>query len=42
MRTATCTEATADYFSGDPHISVVYFKIVKWDGNGIVAPSAEG
>jgi hypothetical protein len=41
-RSAMCIEATADYFSGHPHISVVYFQIVKWDGNGIVASSAEG
>ncbi len=41
-RTATCTEATADYFDGHPHISVDSFQIIKWDRNGIVASSAEG
>jgi hypothetical protein len=40
-RTATCTEATADYFSGHPHVSLLYFQIVKWDGNGIVASNAD-
>jgi len=40
--TVTCTEATADYYSGHPHISIIYFQIVKWDGNGIVASSADG
>jgi hypothetical protein len=40
--TATCTEATAEFYSGHPHISVVYFQIVKWDGNGIVASNADG
>lgn len=41
-RTATCTEATADYFSGHPHISVVDFHVVKWDNRGILASSADG
>jgi len=40
--TATCTEATAEYYSGHPHIAVAYFQIVKWDCNGIVASNADG
>ena len=36
----SCTEATSEYFSGHPHISVTYFQIVKWDVNGIVASNA--
>jgi hypothetical protein len=37
----SCMEATAEYFSGHPHISVTYFQIIKWDGNGIVASNAD-
>jgi hypothetical protein len=37
----SCTEATAEYFSGQPHISVTYFQIIKWDENGIVASNTD-
>lgn len=37
----SCMEATAEYFSGHPHISVTYFQIIKWDVNGIVASNAD-
>jgi hypothetical protein len=36
----TCTEATAEYYSGHPHVFLNYFEVVKWDENGIVATSA--
>jgi hypothetical protein len=36
----TCTEATAEYYSGHPHVSLTYFAIVKWDENEIVATSS--
>ena len=39
---ASCTEATADYYSGHPHISVAHFQIVKWDKNGIIASNSDG
>lgn len=38
----TCTEATAEYYYGHPHVTLLYFKIIKWDANGIVASSSEG
>jgi hypothetical protein len=38
----TCVEATAEYFSGHPHVSLTYFEVVKWDENGIMATSASG
>ncbi len=40
--TRTCMEATADYYSGHPHVSVAYFQVVKWDSNGIIATNADG
>src|SRR5271169_5923915 len=41
-QTNSCTEATAEYFSGHPHVTIDYFEIVKWDENGILATSADG
>jgi hypothetical protein len=38
----TCVEATAEYFSEHPHVSLSYFQVVKWDLNGIIATSADG
>jgi hypothetical protein len=38
----TCVEATAEYYSGHPHVSLDYFGIVKWDENGIIATSSSG
>jgi len=37
----TCVEATAEYYSGHPHVSLAYFEVVKWDGNGLIATSSE-
>lgn len=36
-KSGMCIEATADYYSGHPHISLTYFPIAKWDSNGILA-----
>jgi len=33
----SCTEATAEYYSGHPHVSISYLHIDRWDANGIVA-----
>jgi hypothetical protein len=38
-KSKTCVEATAEYFSGHPHIFINYFEVIKWDENGIVATS---
>lgn len=32
-----CTEATAEYYSGHPHVSLTYLDIVRWDDDGIIA-----
>jgi hypothetical protein len=39
--TKICTEATAEYYSGLPHVSLAYLEIIKWDGSGIIATSAD-
>jgi hypothetical protein len=39
--TKLCTEATAAYFDGHPHVSIEYFQIKKWDSSGIVASSSD-
>jgi len=36
-----CTEATATYYDGHPHVSIEYFQVRKWDSNGIVASSSD-
>jgi hypothetical protein len=37
-----CIEATAEYYSGHPHVSIDYLDITKWDTNGIIATSSSG
>ncbi|HWT66117.1 MAG TPA: hypothetical protein VN151_08380 [Terracidiphilus sp.] len=37
----TCIEATAEYYSGHPHVSVAYFAIVTWDAQQIIATSSD-
>lgn len=37
----TCVEATAEYYSGHPHVSLAYFAIAKWDAQQIVATSSD-
>jgi hypothetical protein len=39
-KSASCVEATAEYYSGHPHVSLAYFDVVKWDENGIIATSS--
>src|SRR5580692_4885947 len=40
--TKSCVEATAEYYSGHPHVSIDYLQIDKWDTNGITASSSSG
>jgi hypothetical protein len=37
---SSCVEAVAEYYMGNPHITVKYLDIIRWDKNGIVASSA--
>jgi hypothetical protein len=38
---AICIEATAELYSGHPHVSVSYFRILSWDRDSIAAKSDE-
>jgi hypothetical protein len=35
-----CVEATAEYYSGHPHVSLAYLEVVRWDADGIIAISS--
>ena len=35
----TCIAATAEHYSGHPHVSIEYFQILKWDADGVIATS---
>jgi hypothetical protein len=37
-----CIAAEAEYFSGNPHVSIEYLRIDRWDRNGIQATSSSG
>jgi hypothetical protein len=37
-----CIEATAEYYMGNPHITVAYLDIIRRDKNGIVAETSSG
>jgi hypothetical protein len=39
--TRLCTEATAAYYDGHPHVSIEYFQIDRWDASGIAASSSD-
>ncbi len=39
---AMCTEATAAYYMGHPHVTLDYLQVVKWDKDGIIATSSSG
>jgi hypothetical protein len=36
----TCTEATAEFYVGYPHVMLNYLQVLKWDKDGIVATSS--
>ena len=38
----SCIEATAELFSGHPHVSTAFYQVVKWDENGLIASSEDG
>lgn len=38
----SCVEATAEIYSGHPHVSLSYLQVVKWDNDGIIATSSSG
>jgi hypothetical protein len=38
----SCVEATAEIYSGHPHVTISYLHAIKWDRDGIVATSSSG
>ena len=42
LRSKSCIEATAEYYSGHPHVSTTFYQVVKWDENGLIATSQDG
>lgn len=39
---ASCVEATAEFYSGHPHVTIGYLQVIKWDENGIIASDSSG
>lgn len=40
--TFICVEATAEYYMGNPHITVQYPEIVRWDKDGLLIKDSSG
>lgn len=38
----TCVEATAEIYFGQPHITLSYFQVIRWDKDGIIATDSSG
>jgi hypothetical protein len=38
----SCVEATAEFYSGHPHVTIGYLQVIKWDGDGIIASDSSG
>ncbi len=39
---ATCVEATAEFYSDHPHVTLNYLQVLKWDSDGIIASDSSG
>ena len=37
-----CVQATAAYYSGHPHVTLGYLRVIKWDRDGIIATDSSG
>jgi len=33
----SCVEATAEFYSDHPHVTLNYFQVLRWDNDGIIA-----
>jgi hypothetical protein len=42
LRSKVCIEATAEYFTGHPHVSTAFYQVVMWGVNGLIATSGDG
>jgi hypothetical protein len=38
----SCVEATAEFYSGHPHVTLNYPQVIRWDDDGIVASDSSG
>jgi hypothetical protein len=38
----SCVEATAEFYSDHPHVTLNYLQVLKWDNDGIIASDASG
>jgi hypothetical protein len=38
----SCVEATAEFYSGHPHVTLNYLQVLKWDNDGIIASDSSG
>jgi len=38
----SCVEATAEFYSGHPHVTLNYLQVIKWDDDGIIASDSSG
>jgi hypothetical protein len=38
----SCVEATAEFYSGHPHVTLNYLQVIKWDNDGIIASDSSG
>lgn len=38
----SCVEATAEFYSGHPHVTLNYLQVIKWDNDGIIASDPSG
>jgi hypothetical protein len=38
----SCVEATAEFYSGHPHVTLNYLQVIRWDDDGMVASDSSG
>jgi hypothetical protein len=38
----SCVEGRAETYFGHPHITLNFYEVIKWDGNGIIARDSSG
>jgi hypothetical protein len=38
----SCVEATAEFYSGHPHVTLSYLQVINWDNDGIIASDSSG
>lgn len=38
----SCVEATAEFYSGHPHVTLNYLQVIRWDDDGMVVSDSSG